>query len=65
MDLRDIVRNHPDNVVGHKAVCDSLNVRNEIRRFSKDPLADLINMIEDRDSEFQKGDIGRYQQAFS
>ena len=65
MDIREIVRRHPDNVLGHKAIYDSLNVQNEIKRFTQDPLVGLINMIGDDDSEFLKGDIGRYQQAFS
>jgi len=65
MDLRDIVRQNLDGRVGHKAICDSLNVRNEIKRFTQDPLVGLINIIGDKDSEFLKGDIGRYQQAFS
>ncbi len=65
MDLRDIVRAHPDIVVGHKSVEDPLNVRREVRRFSSDPLAGLINRVDDSDAEFFHGDVGRYVQAFS
>lgn len=64
MDLRDIVREHPDTVVGHKAASESLNTRKEIKRFAKDPLKNLISVIDDSNSEFTKGDIGRYIQAF-
>ena len=64
MDLRDIVREHPDTVVGHKAVSESLNTWKEIKRFAKDPLKNLIFVIDTSHSEFTKGDIGRYVQAF-
>ena len=65
MDLRDIIRSSPETVVGHKVVYDSLNYRNEIKRFSKDPLKGLIGFIDDTAAEYTKGDIGRYLQAYS
>jgi hypothetical protein len=64
MDLRDIIRKHPDIVVGHEAVSESLNARKEIERFARDPLRNIVSVIDDSDSEFLKGDIGRYIQAF-
>jgi hypothetical protein len=65
MDLRELVRSHPDMVVGHKAISDTLNVRKESRRFGKDPLENLVNTIGDEGAVFMKGDIGRYLQAYS
>lgn len=65
MDLRELVRSHPDMVVGHKAISDTLNVREESRRFRRDPLERLVNALEDEDAAFLKGDIGRYLQAYS
>lgn len=65
MDIRDIIRAQPDVVVGHTAVMDSLNVRNETKRFTSDPLQKLISAIGDSDSIFTNGDIGRYLQAYS
>lgn len=65
MDLRELVRSHPDMVVGHKAISDRLNVRKESRRFGKDPLENLIHTIGDEHAAFSKGDIGRYLQAYS
>jgi len=65
MDLLDIIRSNPDIVVGHKAVCDSLNARKEAKRFADEPLKALIHVIDDPDSEFTKGDVGRYLQAYS
>jgi hypothetical protein len=65
MDLRNIVREHPDTVVGHKTVESSMNVRKEVRRFSTDSLAELIQAIDDSGAAFVRGDVGRYLQAFS
>lgn len=65
MDLRELVRSHPDMVVGHKAITETLNVKKESRRFKKDPLENLIHTIGDRGAVFMKGDIGRYLQAYS
>lgn len=65
MDLREIVRTHPDLVVGHKAVSETLNVHRESRRFGTDPLEALIRTIGDENAIFMKGDIGRYLQAYS
>jgi len=65
MDLRELVRSHPDMVVGHKPITGPLNVRKESRRFGKDPMENLIKAIGDEDASFMKGDIGRYLQAYS
>jgi len=65
MDLRELVQSHPDIVVGHKVITDTLNVRKESRRFNKNPLESLIYTIGDKDAVFMKGDIGRYLQAYS
>lgn len=65
MDLRELVRSHPEMVVGHKAISDTLNVRKESQRFGKDPLENLIHTIGDENAVFEKGDIGRYLQAYS
>jgi len=65
MDLRELVRSHPEMVVGHKSISDTLNVRKESQRFGKDPLESLIHTIGDEDAVFMKRDIGRYLQAYS
>ena len=65
MDLRELVRAHPEMVLGHTAISDTLNFRKESQRFRKDPMESLINAIADEDAAFMKGDIGRYLQAFS
>lgn len=65
MDLRDIVREHPDKVVGHKPVETSMSLRAEVRRFSRDPLDTLFGVIDDSDAAFIRDDVGRYRQAFS
>ena len=65
MDLRELVRSHPDTVVGHKPVIETLNVKKEVRRFAKDPLEILLNNIQEMSSSFIIDDVGRYRQAFS
>ena len=52
MNLRELVRSHPDWVVGHKPITDPLNVRKESRRFGKDPMENLIKAIGDEDASF-------------
>ena len=64
MDLREIVRTHPELVVGHKSVSETLNVHRESQRYETDPLDSLIRTICDESSIFMKGDIGRYLQAY-
>ncbi|MGD0596856.1 MAG: hypothetical protein ABSA64_04950 [Sedimentisphaerales bacterium] len=65
MDLRELIRQSPDIVFGHIAVNESLNVKNEIRRLSNDPLQEYLTMLDDDQAVFFQGDIGRYKQAFS
>ncbi len=65
MDIRELVRSHPDTVVGHKPVIETLNVKKEIRRFSKDPLEILLDNIQDMSPSFIIDDVGRYRQAYS
>jgi hypothetical protein len=55
----------PEVVVGHKPVTDRLNVYNESRRFSADPLADFLATLSDDNAALFHGDVGRYAQAFS
>lgn len=65
MDLRDLVRKHPDIVVGHAAVEDSLNVQGELKRFSQNPLAPLIKNLWADSSDLIKDDIGRLTESYS
>ena len=65
MDLRELVRAHPGPVVGHQAVADRLNLRNETRRFQTDPLSAYVESIDDLYARQFRGDTGRYQQGFA
>ena len=65
MDLRELIRRSPEIVIGHVPVTDRLNVGNEIRRFSDDPLRSYLNMLDDTNAALFHGDVGRYKQAFS
>ncbi len=65
MDLRAIVRENPDHVVGHEPVLESLNVHSESKRFGIDPLEPIINQLKDSAAITFYGDIGRYLEAFS
>lgn len=65
MDIRDKIRSNPEIVVGHKVIYESLNLQNEVKRFSQDPLEELIKIINDTTATYVKGDIGRYLQAYS
>ena len=64
MDLRELVRAQPGPVVGHQAVAEGLNLRDEIRRFLADPLAAYVEFIDDRYAQYFRGDTGRYLQGF-
>jgi hypothetical protein len=65
MDLRDLVRNHPEAIVGHTPLGISLNLKKELRRFANDPMSDLLNLIDSSKISFIIGDIERYLQAYS
>jgi hypothetical protein len=66
MDLRDLVRSHPDTVVGHTEITDSLNVRRESRRFESDPLESPIRALGDNISiAVVHKDVDKYFQAYS
>ncbi len=65
MDLREIVRKSSNVAVGHEPVTERLNVANESRRFSTDPLASFLTAVGDDSAAFFHGDLGRYAQAFS
>jgi len=64
MDIRELIRTSPEIVFGHRPVTDRLNVKNEFRRFSADPLRDYLTAVGDKNAAFFQGDIGRYKQAF-
>ena len=64
MDFRDIVRSHTDMVLGHKQVYETLNVKKENQRFSKDPLKKLYDFINDSQSKHFYGDLGKYNEAY-
>ena len=65
MDLRDLVRTNPGTAVGHSPVTDRLNVRDEFRRFSTDPLSGYLAAVGNDDVAFILDEIGRYRQAYS
>jgi len=64
MDLLELVRSVPDVAVGHNPISDRLNLKREARRFCSDPLEPCLALIDDREAQLFRGDIGRYIQAF-
>lgn len=64
MDIREVIRNSSEVVVGHKPVTERLNLKNEVRRFSVDPLYGFLIAIDDKYATILNGDIGRYQQSY-
>mgnify|MGYP004005387545 FL=1 len=65
MDLREIIRNSETTVFGHEPVQESLNLKNEIKQFSIDPLEEYIEKVNDLERNMFCGDVGRYLQSFS
>ncbi len=65
MDLREYIKNHPDNIFGHETVSESLNVEKEYSRFSRNPLDKFLNTVKNDDASFINNDIKLYQQAYS
>jgi len=51
-------------VVGHEPVESPLNVANEVRQLRRDPLAGLLDLLDDTDAQYLHGDVGRYLQAY-
>jgi hypothetical protein len=65
VDIRDLIRNDPEMVFGHEPVTESLNVKTESRRFTRDPLHEYLVSIGHDGVINLHDDVGRYAQAFS